>query len=291
MSIDNDVWTIQKLILWTTSYFKKMSVESPRISAETLLAFSLGLKRIDLYLLFDKPLNKEELQNFKSLIKRRAKSEPVAYILNEKEFWSKVFFVTPDVLIPRPETECMVEIALKHLSYNNTMRVLELGTGSGAIIISIASEQKKHIYFATDYSIKAINIAKKNAINQGLDRKISFIVGDWTKPFKNHPPFDMIISNPPYISSASIHSLQKEIINYEPMIALESGPDGLNSLNFIVNNAHQLLTLGGTLILEIGFDQSEKILDKAKLTKKYINIECIKDYSGNNRVLILEKRD
>jgi len=291
MLIDNNIWTIQKILVWTASFFSKFNIESPRLSSELLLAYTLGIKRIDLYLQYNKPLNNKELKTYKELITRRANNEPVAYILQKKEFWSKDFFITKDVLIPRPETETIVEIAIKELkkNNNNTKNIIELGTGSGVIIVSLACEQENNEYYATDYSENAIKIAKINADKYGLKNKIQFIIGDWIKPFKFAPVFDLIISNPPYIPDADINNLQKEIVNYEPKIALEGGTDGLNSIKNIIQNAYHILKPGGKIICEIGFNQKEKITNIAKSTKKYTNIDCIKDYAGNYRFILLEK--
>jgi len=164
---DKTQWTIIKLIRWANSYLKAYDIDSPRATGEILLAHALNVKRIDLYLNYDQPLVADELNTFKMLIKRRIRREPVAYILGTKEFWSMDLKITQDVLIPRPETECLVEMALKYLSQipsAQTQRILELGTGSGAIILALVSQQPRHLYFASDYFKEAAALASRNAV-------------------------------------------------------------------------------------------------------------------------------
>jgi len=227
-------WTIIKLLKWTTSYFKSHDIDSPRSTAEILLAHVLKLKRIDLYLQYDKPLYIDELSKFKVLIKRRIEREPVAYITGVKEFWSMDFAVTKDVLIPRPETECLVEAALSLLPDDKSpdvkrmpKSILELGTGSGAVILAIASMWPKYIYFASDHSVKAVKLARQNSKLHGLDTAVNFFCADWLMPLKSEmQPFDMIISNPPYVPTMVIGRLQPEIYKY---IAKKNSPEDDNS--------------------------------------------------------------
>lgn len=281
-------WTIIKLLEWTTSYFKSHHIESPRAAAEILLAHILNLDRIHLYLQYDQPLCKDELGKFKALIKRRVAGEPVAYILGTKEFWSMDFYVNQNVLIPRPETECLVEAALALLPDDLNIgpkNVLELGTGSGAVVISIASERPDNFFFSSDCSMNAIAIAKKNAVSLHVEHRINFFSGNWLLPLKeNRHFFDIIISNPPYIPKGVIPGLQPEICKYEPVIALDGGEDGLSSLKNIISNAHMYLKENGYLLLEIGEKQAsmlEKVIDDCG---KYDQVTFIKDYSGYDRV-------
>ena len=175
-------WTILKLLQWTSDYFRSRDIENPRASAEILLAHALNLKRIDLYLRWDQPLCPHELEKFKTLIKRRIHREPVAYIIGFKEFWSIEIGLTKEVLIPRPETECLVEAALALLHKESTTapkRILDLGTGSGAIVLALASQQPQHYFFASDFSIKALEVARQNTNRYKLDGVIHFLAGDW----------------------------------------------------------------------------------------------------------------
>ena len=290
----NSNWTILKLLEWTTSYFKSREVEGPRASAEILLAHALHIERIDLYLRFDQPLRDDELESYKALIKRRAQREPVAYILGTKEFWSMALAVTPDVLIPRPETESLVEVALGELADNShpaPRYILDLGTGCGAIALALASRQPQHHFFASDLSKAATRLARHNARHHGLDERIHFFVGDWMKPLQEtFQLFDMIISNPPYIPSGDIPGLQPEIFKYEPLLALDGEADGLGCLKKIIGAAHRLLKPGGTLVLEIGHDQKKAVLTVIEQCKKYDNVVFSKDYSGLDRIILMRKK-
>jgi len=297
-SIDPE-WTILKLLKWTTSYFKSHDIDSPRATAEILLAHILKLKRIDLYLRHDQPLISDELLQFKAFIKRRIKREPVAYIVGVKEFWSMDFAVTEDVLIPRPETECLVETSLGILPEdsnsdpnNPPMRILELGTGSGAVILALASMEAKHLFFASDLSIKAVLLAKQNAKHHGLDKTVNFFCAVWFTPLMvvRHQ-FDMIISNPPYIPTQVVSQLQPEIYKYEPISALDGNEDGLRCLRHIINNAHVYLNRQGSLVLEIGHDQKNEVQKIAEKCGNYKNIVFTKDYSGYHRVVQMQKKE
>jgi len=287
-------WTILKLLKWTTSYFKNHRLESPRASAEILLSYALKVKRIDLYLRHDQPLSEKELLPFKTLIKRRIDREPVAYIIGFKEFWSMEFEVTTDVLIPRPETECVVAEAISLLPANNdssSKRILEIGTGSGAIVLALASERPNHIFFASDRSAKAIAVALKNATRHELDKKISFFSAVWFEPLRQGmQPFDMILSNPPYVQSGAIPGLQPEIYRYEPIEALDGGKDGLDPIKHIVEFGHGYLRSGGSLILEIGCDRKEQVHQIIEQCGQYCEIAFIKDFSGHDRVVRMKKK-
>jgi release factor glutamine methyltransferase len=287
-------WTIIKLIKWATAYFKSHDIEGPRTSAEILLAHILGVKPIDLYLRYDQPLHGDELSAFKVLLKRRIDREPVAYIVGQKGFWSIDLAVTNDVLIPRPETECLVEFALEALPQEETStakRLMELGTGSGAIILSLASQQPDHLYFASDVSLNAIGIAQANARRYGLEDKIHFFCGNWLSPLgPNSDFFDMILSNPPYIRSADIEKLQPEIYAYEPVIALDGGSDGLCCLRRIIDQAYRYLKPRGVLMLEIGYDQKDDVHRLMRECGRYENFRCKKDYRGHDRVIQMRKK-
>ena len=287
-------WTIIKVLSWTTSYLKKYSIESPRLTGEILLAHCLGIKRLDLYLQYDRPLHKNELSGFKLLIKRRIQNEPVAYITGEKGFFESDFEVSHDVLIPRPDTETLVEQALKILkTYQGLCRpmmILELGTGSGAIIVSLARAVPNNLYFASDISLAALAIAKRNAEKIARDR-IRFFAGSWFSPLGGNSRFDLIVSNPPYIPTADIQGLESEIKEFEPMLALDGGTDGIDSYRSILKNAHNYLVPGGILLLEIGFDQKEIMQSISGQYKEYEFIDFIRDLAGHNRVALIKKID
>jgi len=285
-------WTISKLIRWTASYFQSHDIDSPRSTVEILLAHTLGLKRIDLYLRYDQPLTIDELSIFKTYIKRRINREPVAYIVGVKEFWSMDFAVAKDVLIPRPETECLVESALSLPELGHgPKRILELGTGSGAIILALASERPEYIYFASDRSVEAVKLALMNAKFHNLDGKVNFFTGDWLEPLKNTSQvFDMIISNPPYIKTSDIPNLQPEIYKHEPFTALDGGKDGLDSIKKIILQAHAFLVQKGILLLEIGHDQKDQIKEITYDCGNYEDVVFKKDYSNYYRTACIRKK-
>ncbi len=282
-----DQWTIQKLLSWSVSYFENHKIENPRSNSEILLSFILKIERIDLYLKFDQPLNGEELSAFKKVIKKRVCGEPVAYITGEKGFWNHDFAVSKNVLIPRPDTECLVEKILELLQVEEKNKnILELGTGTGAAIISTASEKPHNNFFASDVSPDALSIARINSETLLKEIGIKFFQGSWFEPFKKIDiKFDIIFSNPPYIPASEIEKLQPEIKNHEPVLALDGGSDGLDCLREIVNEAHRYLVSGGFLLLEMGFDQRESVRDIITESEKYENIIFYNDLGGNNRVV------
>jgi len=287
-------WTVIKLIRWATSYLKSHDIDSPRLTGEILLAHTLNFQRIDLYLNYDKPLMPDELQRFKELIKRRIQHEPVAYILGVKEFWSLEFQVNPNVLIPRPETECLVEKVLELLAERQVappQRILDLGTGSGAIVTALASQQPQQMYFASDRFLPAVEIARNNARRHGCAAGIHFFAGDWLSclnPAKEG--FDVIMSNPPYIPRSLIDGLQPEIRSFEPRAALDGAADGLACFRTIISAAPDFLKTAGVLIMEIGHDQRESVRRIAEHSGCFEDFECVKDYSGNDRVVWMRKK-
>ncbi|WP_300464482.1 peptide chain release factor N(5)-glutamine methyltransferase [Desulfobacula sp.] len=285
-------WTIIKILSWTESYFKDHWVDSPRLTAEILLAYCLGIGRLDLYLQHDRPLQKNELSDFKRIIKRRIGNEPVAYITGEKGFFDSDFEVASGVLIPRPDTETIVEAALMVLNRppesNDPKTVLELGTGSGAIVVSLAKARPDHRYFASDISPAALSMARKNAERIAGDT-IGFFQGAWFSSLKRQVTFDLIVSNPPYIPVNDIQHLQPEIREFEPLLALDGGRDGLDSFRSILSSAHYYLVPGGTLLLEMGFDQREGLNGLFEQYPHYASIDFIKDLAGHDRVALIKK--
>jgi len=287
-------WTILKLLKWAAAYFQSHHIENSRATAEVLLAHALRKERIDLYVCYDQPLDNEELQHFKTLIKKRIEREPVAYITGGKEFWSMDLQVNREVLIPRPETECLVEAVLAQFSGNCDQaprRILELGTGSGAIILALASRLREDLFFASDRSIQAVRLAQQNARRLQLADRIHFFCGDWLKALKvDGNRFDLIVSNPPYVKTGLIAGLQPEICRYEPVAALDGGKDGLGCLRLIIDQAHHYLKDNGRLYLEIGFDQKKNIADIITKNGNYCEIVFGRDYSGLDRVAAMRKK-
>ncbi len=284
-------WTIKSLLDWTTIFFKNHKIEEPHLEAEILLSFALNIKRIQIYTMFEKVLNQEELAAFKKLIIRRIRREPTSYIIGRKSFMSLDFIVDKNVLIPRPETEILVESAIdiiKELNKENT-NVLEIGTGSGAIAISIAKYCPNTKIIATDISQKALEIAQKNSEHHKTDGNVQFIAGNIFENLNKDLKFDLILSNPPYIKTAEIQNLQPEIKNFEPLVALDGGQDGLDFYRKISKEAHNYLQQNGYLILECGYEQSKKVIDLIKNSYEYSRIYSKKDLNGIDRVVIAEK--
>ena len=290
---DRSTWTILELVRWTTDYFSAHQLESPRAEAEILLAHTLGARRIDLYLNYDQPLDKHERERFKALIKRRLSGEPVAYITGIREFWSLELMVGPGVLIPRPETECLVEAVLPFLKDDtgSSKRSLDMGTGSGAIVIALAHEYPEGRFVAMDHSIEALQLARQNARKHRVDDRIGWYCGNWHAPLKmNHETFDLIVANPPYIRSGDINGLQTEIRNHEPRMALDGSRDGMACLRTIIQAAHRYLCDGGMLALEMGFDQAGAVTEINNGVGQYDHLRIIKDYSGLDRVAMMRKK-
>jgi release factor glutamine methyltransferase len=282
-----------KLLQWAAAYFKRHDIDSPRATAEILLSHALAANRIDLYLHYDQPLNADELNRFKALIKRRIKREPVAYILGHKGFWTLDLEVSPEVLIPRPETECLLERALENLAAvtdSGRKHILELGTGSGAILLALASEKPRHTYWGTDISAGAIRVAQRNAIRHGLAERMCFMIADWFAPFAARGNvFDMIVSNPPYIKTGDLEQLQPEIKTFEPLVALDGSADGLRCLRHIIQSAHLYLKPGGRLILEMGHDQKTPLTQIIDRCGQYEDVSFYMDYSGYDRIVAMRK--
>jgi release factor glutamine methyltransferase len=283
---------VLKLLRWTTAYFENKGVEAPRAGAELLLSHCLGLRRLDLYLRYDQPLTTEELAAFKALIQRRTRGEPVAYIIGERAFWTLDLKVNLQVLIPRPETERLVEIALAALKALNQPRprVLDLGTGSGAIALALATEIPQGYFLALDCSWGALQAARENQRGNAIAARIDYMAADWCTAINPHKGgFDLIVSNPPYIKAGEIDTLQTEVSRFEPRLALDGGPDGLDCLRLIIDQTADQLIPGGTLIMEIGADQGNAVKDLAAAHEGFEFIEIHKDYAGLDRVVEIRR--
>ncbi len=276
---------------WTADYFKRHGLENGRSAAEILLAHCLHCERIDLYLRYDQPLNGDELGGFKTLIQRRIQREPDAYITGQREFWSLSFHVTPAVLIPRPETECLVEAALRRYPTNDAIEVLELGTGSGAISVALAHERPSWHIQCSDISAEALEVARQNSHRLLSTDRIDFFKGSWFEPFGDQKCFfDLIISNPPYIPSKDLAGLDPEVRQFEPAEALDGGADGLICLSQIINTAPDYLKPEGILILEIGHDQRLAVEALGYRRSAYQSVKVEKDYSGLDRVALFQRK-
>ncbi|MGD8242881.1 MAG: peptide chain release factor N(5)-glutamine methyltransferase [Desulfobacterales bacterium] len=282
-------WTILSILEWTTGYFRKCHIETPRLDAEILLAHSLGLKRIDLYLRYDQPLGTDERAAYKRLVQRRAAREPVALIVGQREFWSLDLVVAPHVLTPRPETEHVVEAALAFLQSNAVVPdplVLDLGTGSGCIAVALAHCFPAARVVASDISRPALATARGNIVRHHLTDRVALVAGSAMDMFAStRSCFDLIVSNPPYIPSADIATLAPEVRDYEPRGALDGGVDGLDAYRRIIPAAATCLRPGGALILEIGWDQRQAINLLLEQSGGYRTWACTADYAGHDRVI------
>ena len=281
---------------WGTRILKQRGVETPRLDAEVLLMFCTGKGREWLYANYTLALKKGEWDSFNTCIQRRAKREPVAYITGRKEFRKLTFTVNPTVLIPRPETELLVDVVLEKCNLlkeqKNHLRILELGTGSGIIATSLAYEFHNAAIVASDSAFETITLARENARNYKLDKKISFFVGHFTQALeisKKELFFDCIVSNPPYLSEADLANTIPEIRDYEPHNALDGGTDGLACYRDLLKDVHRLLDVGGFLLLEIGCEQSNAITDMLQKTEHYSEITSLKDLAGCDRVICARK--
>ncbi len=277
---------INDLIEKGNKLLKDKQILSYQLDTELLLCEVLNKNRDYLFLNNNEILNENSIKKFNELIKRRSKKEPLAYITNKKEFWKTSFYVNKSVLIPRPDTEILIEEMLKYYNKKDNISVLDIGTGSGCIIISLLKERKNFTGTAIDISKKALNIAKYNAKIHHLDNRIKFFKSSVDNFFKGK--YDLIISNPPYISSLKLKYLETDILRYEPIQAIEGGLDGLKIYKKIVKKSSGMLKRGGKLILEIGFDQKLKMLKLLSKENFFVN-KIVKDYGKRDRCLICTK--
>lgn len=256
-----------------------------KIDAELLLTCVLNVGRATLKAYPERELTIEQKNQFKQLLDRRIKGEPIAYLLGHKEFWSLDFLVTPDVLIPRSDTELLVEIALEHISAKQKLRILDLGTGCGTIALSIAAERPKVTVVATDISAEALQIAKLNAKHLHITN-VEFALGNWFEAIVNETErkFDLIVSNPPYVANFDPH-LEQGDLRFEPNRALVSGVDGMDDLKIVIGKARDYLVPGGQLMVEHGYDQ-EELVEKEFIAAGFTEVACFKDLAGIPRVTV-----
>lgn len=278
-------WTILKILRWTTHFFEtKEATATPRLDAELLLAEVLGYERIKLYTHFDRPMADDELAAYRALIKRRVEGEPVAYLLGEKGFWSLDLKVDRRALIPRPETEVLVEEALELIDEDSDERLVDVGTGTGAIALAIASERPKLQVAATDTSPDALELARENAERLELSGRVRFFEGDLLSGVdESLLPLDFVVSNPPYIAEDERDEVMVDVKDYEPEGALFAGEDGLDVIRRLIPAAFEALAPGGHFLCEIGYRQGEAV--RALLEEAgFANATIRRDYSEHDRV-------
>ena len=273
--------TVLQVLQNTADFFARKGIESPRLNIEHLLADALGKRRIDLYLEFDRTLSEKELVPLREKVRRRVDGEPLQYLLGSWDFFGRAFRTDQRALIPRPETEILVEIALKVIRAqpSSRNRLLDIGTGSGVLAITLALECSSLSVVGSDVSPLALNLARENAEEQGLERRIEWIESDLLKSVTG--PFDFLVANLPYIPTAELPKLASEV-QRDPQIALDGGPDGLSVIRRLVQDAPNVLTGGAFVILEVGFDQADRVAD-LMTAQKFRDISVENDYQGVRR--------
>ena len=277
---------IENILNEGINILQKNKIANPQLDSEILLSDSIKRDKKHIILNPKEILNSEQLVKFKSLIERRKKGEPIAYLINKKEFWKDEFFVNKDVLIPRPDSELIIEQVLKIYSKDVQLQVLDIGTGSGCILLSILKERSNFYGTGIDISKKSINVSKFNAKQLNLTNRVKFFHSSVDN--FNNGKYDIIVSNPPYIEQLSLKYLEKDVVNFEPKLALSGGFDGFSKIRKVINKASILIKKNGKFILEIGFNQKNKVIKILKEEGFYVN-KAIKDYGNNDRCIISTK--
>jgi release factor glutamine methyltransferase len=289
-------WTIGELLKVSAEYLKQKGIDAPRLNAEILLAHQLRLTRVKLYLQHDQPLIQQEVDGYRALIRRRLNREPVQYITGTQEFWSLALVVNPSVLIPRPETEVLMEQAILLRKENPDLQrdgvnLLDLCTGCGALAVALAREFEKAVIFATDLSEEALQVARLNAEKHGVNHRMDFRSGDLFKPFSGKGNrFDMILSNPPYISTEACETLSPEVRDHEPRSALDGRQEGMYYITRILKEAPGYLVPGGWILMEMDPEQSPKATRIIEETGQFSEHRRIQDYSHRYRMVMARKK-
>ena len=265
---------------------KKNLIPNSHLDSEILMAKTINKNRNYILLNSNNILDKKDQNNFYKLIQSRSSGNPIAYLTNKKFFWNSEFFVTNDTLIPRPDTELIVENALRLTKYKNKINILEIGVGSGCILLSLLKERENFYGIGLDISKKCLNITKKNAITLKVISRLKLYKSNVDK--FNLGKYDLIISNPPYIKSSKIKYLERDVARFEPRLALDGGLDGLSEIRKVIKKSSELIKKNGKFILEIGFDQKNKVINLIKKEGFYIN-SIQKDYAHNDRCIISTK--
>lgn len=275
----SEAWTIRRVLGWTKGFFEEKGIESARFDAELLVADALGVERIKLYTEHDQPLRARELAAIRERVKRRGLLEPAAYIVGERYFWKHSFAVDERVLVPRPETEMLVERALDGFERGT---VVDVGTGSGCVAISIAFDRPEARVLGIDSSAEALTVARLNIERMGVEN-VELACGVGLQALTE--PVDLVVSNPPYIPSADIEHLMADVRDYEPRQALDGGADGLDVVRPLVTDAAEWLVPGGRLLVEFGHDQGEAVRALAEADGRYGSVSILHDLAGHDRVL------
>ncbi|MGL1935223.1 MAG: peptide chain release factor N(5)-glutamine methyltransferase [Fibrobacterales bacterium] len=284
--------TILEIINKTTTFFESKGIDNAKYDAQHLIAFGLGVQRMDLYLKFDQPLKEEELTALRPLVGRRGNREPLQHIVGTSGFRNLDLTCDSRALIPRPDTEGIVDIVSEQCTGKENLSILDIGVGTGAIILSIAQEITGHTYTGTDISTEALSLARENAQQNSLTDQVQFLQADLfsSESLKSQGPFDIIVSNPPYITSQVITELEPEVKEYDPMLALDGGTTGLDWYTRFFNEVTPFLKDEGFIVLEIGYDQKQALTEIIESTNSISLLEVKKDYSENDRFVIAQKK-
>jgi release factor glutamine methyltransferase len=288
---DGEVWTVLRLMRWSGEYLEGKGIERGRLEAEHLLAGALGVGRLQLYLQFDRPLSAEDLDRFRPLLRRRADREPVQYILGRAAFRELDLKVDRRVLIPRPETEVLVDEVLEwaRAGAREDLSVVDLGTGSGAIALSLAAEGPFTRIVATDASADALVVAGANASAAGLEDRVEFREGSLFDALAADERFDVVVSNPPYVTEAELETLEPEVRIWEPAQALAGGVDGMAVVRAIVEGAAGHLSPGGLLALEVGAAQASSVVGRLEVEGGYEDVRVRRDFTGRERMVLARR--
>ncbi len=278
--------TINSAISNASKILRKKFISSPQLDSEILMAKTIKRDRNYILLNSNNLLKKEDLNSFYELIEKRSLGKPIAYLTNKKFFWNYEFFITNDVLIPRPDTELIVENVLNLTKQKNNMKILDIGVGSGCILLSILKEKKNFYGTGIDISKKCLNISKKNAINLEVSSRLKLYKSDVDK--FNIGKYDLIVSNPPYIKRCELKYLERDVVKFEPKLALDGGLDGLSEIRKVIKKSSELVKKNGKFILEIGFDQKNKVINLLNKEGFYIN-SIKKDLASNDRCIVSTK--
>ena len=267
---------------------KNNCIKSAKLDSEILMSSIIGKERTFIILNQNENVEKKNFDTFKKLIDQRSKGEPIAYLIGKKDFWNYEFKINKNVLVPRPDSELIIEEVLKLTKNKNKLKLLDIGVGSGCILLSILNEKKNFNGVGIDISEKCINLSKINALDLKIDTRVKFFKTDVDN--FNYGKYDLIVSNPPYINRNDLRYLDKEVLNFEPKLSLDGGLDGLSVLKRVIKKASKLIKINGLLFLEIGFDQKERVKKILRNRGFYIN-KVIKDYANNDRCIISTKTE
>ncbi len=284
---EDQIWTVGRLLTWTTEFLRNKGADSPRLDAEVLLAHARGCQRIELYTAFEEEPAEAIRTAFRELVGRRAKGTPVAYLVGRREFFSLMFDVTPDVLIPRPETESLVvrSIDLAKTRGAESLRIADVGTGSGIIAVTVAKHVKNCQVTAIDISPAALEVAKQNAAKHGLGERIEFIESDLFAAVPADATFDFVLSNPPYVATSELAELAADVRVHEPHLALDGGAHGTQVIERLIPQAAERLHAGGWLLMEVGAENAAQVETLVSANTQFELAETLKDVAGLPRVV------